>query len=41
MLEKRGKDTDIMMTSAQNMARRYLVDLHHANAVTQVCFAHF
>lgn len=33
MLEKRGKDTDIMMTSAQNMARRYLVDLHHANAV--------
>lgn len=33
MLEKRGKDTDIMMTSAQNMARRYLVDLHHATAV--------
>ena len=33
MLGKRGKDTDIMMTSAQNMARRYLVDLHHANAV--------
>ena len=31
MLEKRGKDTDIMMTSAQNMARRYLVDLHHAS----------
>ncbi len=33
MMEKNGKDMDIVMTSAQNMARRYLVDMHHATAV--------
>lgn len=38
LLEEKNKpsqklDNDIVMTSAQNMATRYLVDLHHATAV--------